>query len=59
MKKVKTIQIGDELHKRIKSFCDIHKLKLNGWIEWQLLRIMSDKEKEEQDFPILLDKFFK
>ncbi len=37
----KTILISEDLHQQIKLFCVKNKLKLNDWIEKELLKIIE------------------
>jgi predicted HicB family RNase H-like nuclease len=35
---MKTLKISDELHKRIKIFCAENELKINDWVEKELMK---------------------
>ena len=37
----KTIKISEELHSELKEYCRENNLKLNGWIEKELSKIIS------------------
>ena len=34
--KYKTIKISEEMHEKIKKYCDVENLKINKWCETQL-----------------------
>lgn len=46
MSDFKTVKLSPELHKKIKEYCDREGLKLNVWIERQLMKIIDEKCQE-------------
>lgn len=43
--KIKTVNISDKLHKKIKVYCAENDLKINNWIEEVLEKAISEKKK--------------
>lgn len=40
-KKVKTITISEEVHSKVKKYCVENDLKINEWVETQLLELIA------------------
>lgn len=47
MKNTKTIVISEDTHQLIKIYCAQNKLKINDWIEKQLLKTIVEIKKNE------------
>lgn len=45
----KTIKISPESHKIIKDYCNDNGLKMNRWIEKELLKIMKNINEKENN----------
>lgn len=45
----KTLKISEELHQLIKVYCVKNKLKMNDWVEKELLKIIKSEEKQKID----------
>lgn len=39
---MKTLKISEELHKKIKVFCAANDLKMNDWVEKELVKILKE-----------------
>ena len=41
---IKTLKISEELHQLIKVYCVKNKLKMNNWVEKELLKIIKKND---------------
>jgi predicted HicB family RNase H-like nuclease len=45
---MKTLKISEELHKKIKVFCAANDLKMNDWVEKELVKILKEYDSNER-----------
>ena len=53
---MKTLKISDELHKRIKIFCAENELKINDWVEKELMKKIESYDNKSS---IIKPNFYK
>lgn len=56
---MKTIQLDDEVHKRVKLYCGKYGLKINKWIESILITILNQDDELEKELPSIFNKLIK
>ena len=47
---MKTLKISEELHKKIKVFCATNDLKMNDWVEKELVKILKEYDSNREAF---------
>jgi len=47
---MKTLKISEELHKKIKMFCATNDLKMNDWVEKELVKILKEYDSNREAF---------
>ena len=41
---MKNLKISEELHTKIKIYCAVNKLKINNWVEKELIKIIEKND---------------